>query len=492
MENDIVIDIPNVGQVAFPSSMSEAEINAAAKRLYDESTKQAPTQAAEPSMGSQISRQLGLTARSAIQGIAGLPNLIADPFARLAGVTPPSQALRQTLTNLGLPEPETRIERIAGAGAEAMAGAGSQIGLARQAAQQLTSPVSRNVAEQLAQAPGTQLTAAAVAAPTAQQVTEATESPVAGMAAGVLAGGAAGMRRQPQQAPVAEQLRRQANAAYTRAENAGLEITPAFMDRLSTQLRTKAYDEGFDPDIHPDITKVLTRLENERQSTQTLRDIEKLRRIVRTPGKKFDNPEQQLIAKNLIDEFDDLIGNLAPQDITAGNKSVALGALRDARNVYQKSRKVSIIEDMVDAAQTRAAQQTQAGLDNTLRNQFVNLATNKKRMAAFSKTERDEIKRIARGGGTVQQMLRFTGRFAVRGPVTSIPYLGTVSASPEIGSALAVGGMAVTEAAKRGAEALRQRDVSRLIEQIAQQQIPQQPSLVPLAGFRGLLSSQQE
>lgn len=488
MENDIIVDIPNVGQVAFPSSMSEAEINSAAKRLYDESVRQAPTQAAEPSIGSQIGRQLGLTTRAAIQGIAGLPNLIADPFARLAGVTPPSQALRQTLTNLGLPEPETRIERMAGAGAEAMAGAGSQINLARQAAQQLTSPVSRNVAGQLAQAPGTQLTAAGVAAPTAQQVTEATESPVAGMAAGVLAGSAAGMRRQPQQAPVAEQLRRQANAAYTRAENAGLEITPEFMDRLSTRLRTVAYDEGFDPGLHPELTKVLTRLEDERQSPQTLRDIEKLRRIVRTPGKKFDNPEQQLIARNLIDEFDDLIGNLTPQDITAGNRNVALGALRDARNIYQRSRKVSVIEDMVDAAQTRAAQQTQAGLDNTLRNQFASLATNKKRMAAFSRAERDEIKRIARGGGNLQQMLRFTGRFAVRGPVSGFFAGGATAMEPTIGVPLAL----TAEVGKRGAEALRQRDVSRLIEQLAQQQIPRQPSLVPISAMRGLLSSQQE
>jgi hypothetical protein len=488
MENDIIVDIPNVGQVAFPSSMSEADINAAAKRLYDESTKQAPTQEAEPSMLSQYGRQLGLTTRAAIQGIAGLPNFIADPFAELVGIKPPSQALRQSLTTMGLPEPETRIERMAGAGAEAMAGAGSQISLARQAAQQLTSPVSRNVAGQLAQAPGTQLTAAGVAAPTAQQVTEATEIPVAGMAAGVLAGGAVGMRRQPQQAPVAEQLRRQANAAYTRAENAGLEITPGFMDRLSTQLRTLAYNEGFDPGMHPELSRVIRRLEEERQTPQTLRDIERLRRIVKAPGRKFDNPDQQRIAGDLIDEFDNLVGNLTPQDITAGNRNVALGALRDARNIYQRSRKVSVIEDMVDAAQTRAAQQTQAGLDNTLRNQFASLATNRKRMAAFSRAEQAEIRRIARGGGTVQQMLRFTGRFAVRGPVSGIFAGGATAMEPTIGLPLTL----TAEGAKRGAEALRQRDVSRLIEQLAQQQIPRQPSLVPISAMRGLLSSQQE
>lgn len=488
MENDIIVDIPNVGQVAFPSSMSEAEINSAAKRLYDESVRQAPTQAAEPSMGSQIGRQLGLTTRAAIQGIAGLPNLIADPFARLAGVTPPSQALRQTLTNLGLPEPETRIERMAGAGAEAMAGAGSQINLARQAAQQLTSPVSRNVAGQLAQAPGTQLTAAGVAAPTAQQVTEATESPVAGMAAGVLAGGAAGIRRQPQQAPVAEQLRRQANAAYTRAENAGLVVTPGYIRDMSTKLTKVAIDEGYDPGLHPQINAVLRRLEEEGASPKTLAEMDNLRRIVRAPGRTFDNPDQQRIAGRLVDEFDSLVEGIGPQNVQAGNKDVGLAALKEARKVYQKSRKVSIIEDMVDAAQTRAAQQTQAGLDNTLRNQFASLATNKKRMATFTPAEQAEIKRIARGGGNVQQMLRFTGRFAVRGPVSGIFAGGATAMEPTIGLPLTL----TAEGAKRGAEALRQRDVSRLIEQLAQQQIPRQPSLVPISAMRGLLSSQQE
>ncbi len=32
----MVIDIPKVGQVEFPDTMSESEVNAAAKKLYDE------------------------------------------------------------------------------------------------------------------------------------------------------------------------------------------------------------------------------------------------------------------------------------------------------------------------------------------------------------------------------------------------------------------------------------------------------------------------
>lgn len=34
----MIIDIPKVGQVEFPDSMSETEVNKAAKKLYDDAT----------------------------------------------------------------------------------------------------------------------------------------------------------------------------------------------------------------------------------------------------------------------------------------------------------------------------------------------------------------------------------------------------------------------------------------------------------------------
>jgi hypothetical protein len=285
---------------------------------------------------------------------------------------------------------------------------------------------------------------------------------------------------------MASRLRTQANEAYNRAEKAGLVVTPGYVQSMASKLSKTAFDEGYDPGLHPQIAAVLRRLEDEGTSPKTLEELDRLRRIVRAPAKTFDNPDQQRIAGNLVDEFDDLVERIGPQNIQAGDKQTGLEALKQARDAYTKTRKVSVIEDMIDAAETRGAQQTQAGLDNTLRNQFVNLATNKKRMAAFSKTEQQEIKRIARGGGNVQQMLRFVGRFSVRGPVSGIFAGGAGIYEPTIGIPL----VATAEAGRRSAEALRQRDISRLIEQIAQQPTQRQPSLVPLTATRGLLSTQ--
>jgi hypothetical protein len=465
----------------------ESEQELTDKQVYEFALQQAETPQPMP-MQDQLGRQLGLTGRAAISGLAALPNIVADPFARLAGVTPPSEALQRTLTRAGFPEPQPGLEQYVQAGTEALTGAGGQIGLARQAAQQLASPVSRAVSQQLAQAPATQLAAAPVATSAAMKTYEETGSPLAATVAGLGAGAATGVRPRRAETTMSEQLGKQATEAYRRAENAGLVIKPDYVRDMADSLTKKAMSEGYDPGLHPKIAAVLRRLEDEGATPKTLAELDNLRRIVRAPGGDFTNPDQQRIAGQLIDEFDSFVENIGSSNILPGaDKDVAIPALKEARDVYKRKRKVSIIEDMMDAAEIRGAQQTQAGVDNTIRNQFVNLSTNKKRMAAFSKNEQAEIKRIAKGGGNVQQMLRFLGRFAVRGPVTGIFAGGGLAYEPMVAVPLT----ATAEASKRGAEALRRRDVSRLINQIAQQQLPQRPSLVPTTAMRGLLSSQQ-
>jgi hypothetical protein len=180
-----------------------------------------------------------------------------------------------------------------------------------------------------------------------------------------------------------------------------------------------------------------------------------LRRIVRAPGSTFDNPDQQRIAGNLIDSFDDLVQKIDIKNVAAGDPKAAVSALKQAREVYSQSRKVGIIEDLVKSAEIRSSRQSQSGFDNTLRDRFVSLADNKRRMAAFSKSERAEIENIAKGGGNIEQMLRFVGRFAIRGPVTGIMGGLAMGADATLG-----GGMALTaEAAKRSAEAMRMQNI---------------------------------
>ena len=114
----------------------------------------------------ELMRQLGLTGRAAIQGALGLPSLIAQaPVSaidlaiaggrKLTGANVPTlgeigvrplEAGRNIASMLGLPEPESKSERMAGQVAEALTGVGATTLPARMLAQTATSPVTREVA----------------------------------------------------------------------------------------------------------------------------------------------------------------------------------------------------------------------------------------------------------------------------------------------------------------------------------------------------------
>jgi len=76
-----------------------------------------------------IPRQLGLTARAAVTGAAGLPVMAGDALNSLINMIAgkqvlqmPSQALKGALTSAGLPEPATKTERVVQDVASAMSG----------------------------------------------------------------------------------------------------------------------------------------------------------------------------------------------------------------------------------------------------------------------------------------------------------------------------------------------------------------------------------
>ena len=156
-------------------------------------------QAAQPqqrSVAQDIGRQAGLTARAAVTGLTAIPAMMADPVAALVNqmagrkvMEQPSRGVQNILTAVGLPQPETGLERAVQAGTAAMAGLPPQVAAARAAP--ALAPMGQNLLQQ---------TAAAGAAGTAAQATqeavqEATENPlasvIAGLAAGTVVGGIA-------------------------------------------------------------------------------------------------------------------------------------------------------------------------------------------------------------------------------------------------------------------------------------------------------------
>lgn len=132
----VTVDIPNIGTVEFPAEMTNAEIEAAIVKM---TTPRSTTE--------ELSRQLGLTGRAGITGVAGLPLLAGDALNTLynlisqgveagtgysLGKLPMASRSAQTLmTQAGLPEPETKQERVVQDISSALAGVGGTAKLAQ-------------------------------------------------------------------------------------------------------------------------------------------------------------------------------------------------------------------------------------------------------------------------------------------------------------------------------------------------------------------------
>lgn len=182
-----------------------------------------------------IPRQLGLTARYGIEGLASL----ADPL-RMAlnavGVPgqqrPMSDVVGSYLTKAGFPEPQTANERVIGDASRLVAGAAGGSGLASKAAQGVGG-VAREVLESMASRPGIAGISAAGSGLAGGSVREAGGGPMAQFGAS-LAGGIA--------APLAAQGVMNAGRGVANAVK-GMAANPQDIDaRLSIELQRAGVD----------------------------------------------------------------------------------------------------------------------------------------------------------------------------------------------------------------------------------------------------------
>lgn len=156
-------------EVTIPD-LGKFEVDSPKELTDDEAYRIAVSQATEE--GSQLGRQLGLTARAGITGVAGLPLLAGDALNNLVnmisqgieagtgyslGQLPMASKSAQTLmTKAGLPEPQTKTERIVQDISSAMAGVGGTAKLAQALAPKAvgTAMLTSNIPLQVAGAVG--------------------------------------------------------------------------------------------------------------------------------------------------------------------------------------------------------------------------------------------------------------------------------------------------------------------------------------------------
>lgn len=145
------VDIPNVGKFEVKSDreLSEQEI-----------IGQVQMQVGGESRRGELGRQLGLTARAGLTGIAGLPlmfgeglNALLNQIAGREVFPSPTRTTQQLMTQAGLPEPQTPTERVVQDVAAGMAGVGGTAAMLRPLGQ-VAAPLTERVGLQTAGAVG--------------------------------------------------------------------------------------------------------------------------------------------------------------------------------------------------------------------------------------------------------------------------------------------------------------------------------------------------
>jgi hypothetical protein len=199
---DKIVEVPNIGPVAFPSTMSDEQIIQAIQNLSAPAAMM-NTEADDSFFGmslpktSELTRQAGLSVRPMAQSVltaGGMLPLVVDPavnFLNLAaGTNLPTmtQAVPRTLTAVGFPEPQTAQERVVQDISTAGYGVGGAANLAIEALPSVTSMTAQEFLKMLATNPRAQAAAATASSAAAGALREGGAPPALQVTGAMLAG----------------------------------------------------------------------------------------------------------------------------------------------------------------------------------------------------------------------------------------------------------------------------------------------------------------
>ena len=221
-----------------------------------------------------------------------------------------------------------------------------------------------------------------------------------------LISGARNLFKKKPEVMTADEIRKASGALYQRAEQKGgtltAETTNKFINdiqNLKPQTRAGQIVTG-----ESEFTKVVDRFNDLRDQNITLAEAQELDEYL---GELMDGlTDAGRLTKQGKKIFDiqtslrNTIENVAESDVIGGKEGFA--ALKKARNLWSRSRKLADIERIIQRAENMEQPAT------AIKTGFRTLLNNPKRMRGFTKEEREAIKRASQSG-VVQDVFRTFG-----------------------------------------------------------------------------------
>jgi hypothetical protein len=426
---------------ATPTSEADAETARLAARFPAPAAAPAPAPA-QPSMTDQLRRQAGLAGRALVQGASAPANIVGD-FLSGAGnlalmatgserrIPTMSQTQSQALTQLGVPEPQTTAERAAQAGMQGLVSAGGM------AAALPRTVFGADLARQLPAAAAAPM----AAQPVAEGVKDITGSDLAALVASIGVSGAVGksagdiagrVASGKQPVTTMEQVRQNAQRSYTKVSDLGIKLKPenasALVERLTTRLDAKDYI----PENAAPVNNVLSKIASiAERGDVSFDNVDKMRSLANTLK---GNPDANVrrLGSELVAGIDEHVAALTPRDVSAGAGGIdeAVKTIASARKDWRNLSRASMLENVLDTAEARALNPT-ASESELIRQGFISLAANKKKLNLFSSDEQNAIRAVAKGG-SLDPLMTLVARFnPERSQLIAAGGIGGGIASPE-------------------------------------------------------------
>lgn len=242
----------------------------------------------------------------------------------------------------------------------------------------------------------------------------------------------AGAFSKPKAPPSTEELANMASDAYKRAEQSGAMYSNQAASDLVNRLKTSFADFGFIPSQQPGAAAVLSEIERAVASGQpiTLKGLEVLRRMAGNgynPANKADNA----LLRKVTEEIDALAAN---QGATIGGKAgEGADALKEARDLWSRTRKAETVDEALMKAERRAASTGTGGnVDNASRQNIRSILDSPSKRRGFTPDELDAMETVARGTPG-QNFLRMLGGLSP--DKGAIPMMANLAAAGSTGMA---------------------------------------------------------
>jgi hypothetical protein len=197
-----------------------------------------------------------------------------------------------------------------------------------------------------------------------------------------------------------DDIRAAKNAAYDRSEAAGIIVKKDKINQMADEIEATLADKGWTPERVPAVSGFLNRLRAYREQDVTLKGIDSLRQIAGNLGGTQDDL-QNYLGRQLTKKIDKHIDTIDMTHVVPGigNKTEAVGSLRDARRLNTTMRKAETIQEAVEKAE-RLSDGQNTSFHKALQTQMRGIMNSKTRRRGFAKDELAAIDKIARGSLT--------------------------------------------------------------------------------------------